>query len=315
MRTTLKNIKQKSTRFLYYGNFAKVSVGEPEIAWALEKEGHHVTRVDARTTGVDDIRQMVSSHDVLFFSKFNFPVNQPAIEFLKEKRIPSVCWMFDLYWGYKREPKIFQEPHFNADIVITTDGGNEEKWKEAGIKHYCVRQGIHELVKPGKINPNIKSEIGFIGTIDNWAAWNYRAQLVSWLKKTYGDRFQHFGQDGNLRHEALNDVLATLKIVIGDTVHSPYYWSNRVYEMTGRGAFMIHPKVKGLEKEFQYYKHFIPYQYNDWQGLKEKIDYYLTHDEEREKIRKAGYEYCHKHHTYRNRVKDILSILENEKII
>jgi spore maturation protein CgeB len=79
------------------------------------------------------------------------------------------------------------------------------------------------------------------------------------------------------------------KIVIGDSVYSPQYWSNRIYETLGRGGFLIHPNVPGIEKEYEPWKEFIPYDYNDFTSLKEKIDYFLTKPKEREKIQMAGF--------------------------
>jgi len=44
--------------------------------------------------------------------------------------------------------------------------------------------------------------------------------------------------------------------------------------------------------------------------LKEKIDYYLEHDKEREKIARAGQRRTLRDHTYKNRVKDIIKIIK-----
>ena len=41
----IKNEKQKKLKILYVGNFSPNSVGEPEIAWALEKLGHKVALI------------------------------------------------------------------------------------------------------------------------------------------------------------------------------------------------------------------------------------------------------------------------------
>jgi len=90
-------------------------------------------------------------------------------------------------------------------------------------------------------------------------------------------------------------------VVVGDSVYSPRYWSNRLYETIGRGGFLIFPKIPGIDGEFTPYKHFVPYDYFDFDGLKEKIDYYISHDKEREEIKMAGFEHCKNKHTYRHR--------------
>jgi len=249
--------------------------------------------------------------------KGNRDVLQQAFKSVIESvKIPIVAWLTNIFFGVmRREIQIKTNPIFKASIVFTTDGGHDKEFKEAGVNHKLLRQGIYEpeaYISHERYDTN--AQIGFIGAIyEN--IWPYRQQLVNFLKTTYKDHFRHFGERGDIRHDPLNKLVSTLKIVVGDSVQSPYYWSNRIYEMLGRGAFLIHPMIKGLDKEFIPYKHFIPYQYGDFKGLKEKIDYFLHKDEEREKIRRAGFEYCKKYHTYQIRTKQLIETLENEGII
>ncbi len=48
----------------------------------------------------------------------------------------------------------------------------------------------------------------------------------------------------------------------------------------------------------------------DFDGLKAKIDYYIQNSFARESMRLAGHERVKKDHTYTNRLKDILAIVE-----
>lgn len=82
--------------------------------------------------------------------------------------------------------------------------------------------------------------------------------------------------------------------------------SDRVYETLGRGGFLIHPWIDGMELEFQDCEHLVYYEYGDFAGLKAKIDYYLEAHEERECIRSAGHEYVKRHCTYMHRMAAIL---------
>jgi spore maturation protein CgeB len=108
-------------------------------------------------------------------------------------------------------------------------------------------------------------------------------------------------------------LYASTKVVVGDTLcpnfKYPDYWSDRIYETLGRGGFLIHPYIKGLEKEFEDKKHVVFYEYNNWNQLQDLINYYLENDKEREKIRKAGHELVKKSYTYKNRWQSILKEL------
>lgn len=232
------------------------------------------------------------------------------------KEVPVVPWLTNIMFGImRREPHLKLNPIFKADIVFSTDGGHDKEFKEYGINHYTLRQGIyHPEAVRGEPVFDTKARIGFIGAVYSWM-WPYREKMVRFLQNTYGSDFGHFGQDGMIRHQRLNNLIATLDIVVGDSVYSPNYWSNRIYEMIGRGAFLIHPYIEGIEKEFEPYKHFIPYNYGDFDGLKKKIDYYLDHPEKRRKISDAGMKHCIKYHTYKHRCEELIKVLKNKKIV
>ena len=101
---------------------------------------------------------------------------------------------------------------------------------------------------------------------------------------------------------------------MGDTLcpgfNHPYYWSDRVYETMGRGGFIIHPWIKGLQDEFIDGVHLRYYEYDNFKELKRLIDYYLKHDTERERIRRAGHEQVRNGCTYKARLTEALRVVE-----
>lgn len=68
---------------------------------------------------------------------------------------------------------------------------------------------------------------------------------------------------------------------------------------------MIHPYCADLAKEYEDGKEIVFY--TSMEDLKEKIDYYLSHPEERERIRAAGYNKTRKEYTYTQRIKELCS--------
>lgn len=84
-----------------------------------------------------------------------------------------------------------------------------------------------------------------------------------------------------------------------------HYWSNRIYEILGRGGFLLHPRTVGLDAEFRDGEHYAGYDCGDWTWLRERIDYWLTHADEREHIRRTGFERMATL-TYRDRCAELL---------
>jgi spore maturation protein CgeB len=302
-------------KILFFGVFEKPYDTEVYILKSLQKLGHEVNAQAINRCTLSDVQELLKGeYDFILFSKGWFAKDENKIndEFRKSP-ILKVGWFFDLTIGTRRENQLKMHQSFLADIVLTTDGGHEEEFKQAGINHICLRQGIFEdeayFGKPDK--EKFKEDIVFVGTSqhDIWFKWTYRNKWLKWLQETYKERFGWYGAEDGIRNDELNNLYATAKIVVGDSVYHPHYWSNRLYETLGRGGFLIFPMIPGIEKEFIPYKHFIPYTIGDFDGLQEKIDYYLTHDKERKAIQKAGLEHCKKHHTYTHRCQKLIEIV------
>jgi hypothetical protein len=300
-------------KIAYIGKFRKI-YDEEQIARGFESLGHKVARIEEESLGIIDAPIILRecNPDLVLFAKLCIIGNpQKVLDIIKDLGLKTASWTFDIYWDSVRQPLIKIMPQFKADYVFTTDGGNDEDWERAGINHYTVRQGIYEgFAYMAEVEP--KYDIVFVG--GEATLGDYRLKLMSFLEETYGDKFHWFGRynTNEVREHALNELYASAKIIIGDSVYSPHYWSNRIYETIGRGGFFIHPMVEGLDREFEPYKEFIPYNYGDFNGLKTIIDYYLTYDEERNAIRRRGFERC-KDYTYAKRCAVISKILFDGK--
>jgi hypothetical protein len=154
----------------------------------------------------------------------------------------------------------------------------------------------------------------FVGSKRYHSEWPYRPQLIDWLAESYGPRFTHVGGDGatgTIRGDDLNRLYANSKIAVGDTLCLnfvyPNYFSDRIFECLGRGGFLIHPWILGIDDLFEDGK----YPYGDWEALQFLIDYYLddANAAERERIRRAGHEHVKANHTYRHRWAQILDTI------
>lgn len=302
---------------LYIGDFKEFFATENYIAYGLEQLGYTVLRVNE--SAVRSAKQVLGAAikykvEFVLLSKGHFASSDEAIDLLRKHKFITVGWMFDLFFNV---PAFFgrrtlTNSTFKSDICCMTDGGHKVEWRNFRVNHRLLRQGIHKPDAHYGTSIAKHPEIVFIGTY----SYDERIKLVNFLRNTYGSNFKHYGRGGDVREirgKALNDVLASAKIVVGDSMPSPNYWSNRIYEIMGRGGFLLHPIVEGIETEFIDGKHFVGYAYGNHQSVKEKIDYYLTHEQEREAIRKAGHEHVKKNFTYIERSKQLIKYVEEFK--
>ena len=306
-------------KVLYIGNFFADYLTETHLSKSLEELGIEVVRINEKNCSEKAIRDASVGCDTIFYQRtFGMPFDFTKLG------IRSVSYTLDLYLGLHRAMGMANNPFWRADYVFTVDGGHDDIFQSRGIRHHYLPAAVYGAeCGVGTFKEEYACDVAFVGTYHYLKEWPYRRKLVDFLKKTYGDRFKLFGDViGNedpghkimVFGKDLNDVYASAKVVVCDSLNSREYWSNRVYETIGRGGFAIHPKVVGLEKEFEYGNHLVPYDYGDFEGLKRKIDYYLAHDAERERIRAAGMEYVMKHKTFVNRAQQILKIIAGKKI-
>jgi hypothetical protein len=318
--TLQKNITATPIKkVLYIGNFFADYLTETHLSNSLEELGIEVVRINEKHCNEEQIRAAAEGCDTVFYQRtFGMPFDFTKLG------LRSVSYTLDLYIGLGREMGMSANPFWRADFVFTVDGGHDAEFKRRGIHHYYLPPAVYgkECVE-GIPRKEFECDVAFVGTYHYLREWPYRKQLIDFLKKTYGNRFKLFGDvitNEDPGHKImvfgkdLNDVYASAKVIVCDSINSPHYWSNRIYETLGRGGFVIHPKIEGLEKEFTYGKHFVPYDYGDFDGLKRKIDYYLNHSKEREEIRKAGHNYVKTYKTFKKRAEQIIRIIMGEKV-
>jgi spore maturation protein CgeB len=187
--------------------------------------------------------------------------------------------------------------------------------KKTNVSGHYLPAGVYKQEAYYKPSKKFEHEVIFVGSKRYHPEWKYRTQLIDWLETAYAKNFELWGRDGKgvVRGKNLNQLYANTKVVVGDSLcpnyNYPDYWSDRVYETLGRGGFMIHPYISGMEKEFTDREHLVFYEYKNFKQLKELIDYYLEHDKERESIRLSGHQLVKDKYTYTNRWEHILKEL------
>ncbi len=310
-------------RIAYAGNFDHHHCTEVHIAATLEDLGCEVTRLQENRTTLDQIRAACEGADLLLYTRtWNMTREWMCgggdfLAFLEALPIPSASFHLDLYYGLKRGEGLRSDPFWRTKYVFTPDGAPQscDFFAQHGVNHFYLRPGVfHRECYRAEPLDRFRCDVTFVGSQGYHPEWPYRGQLLTFLRQKYGRRYQKHGspQDCVRGHE-LNQLYASAKVVVGDTLclgfKHPYYWSDRIYETLGRGGFLIHPRIKGLEDELRDREHCAYYEYGDWRGLRALIDYYVRNDDERERIRAAGHEFVKANCTYLNRMRQMLDTL------
>jgi hypothetical protein len=309
-------------KITFLGNFRVDYSSESHHVKTLVSMGHKVIKLQETEATSEQIVEAATKSDLFIWihthgwdTPGNLTMNR-VLARIKAANVPTMTYHLDLWFGLRRQADLKRDAVYkDIDHFFTVDSRMAEWFNEAtSVRGHYLPAGVYDkeaVYKPSKLT----NDIIFVGSKGYHPEWKYRPKLINWLQATYPKRFQHYGRDGLgvVRGKDLNKLYASTKVVVGDTLcpnfKYPDYWSDRIYETLGRGGFLIHPYIPGIEKEFADKEHVVFYEYNNFEQLESLINYYLQHDEERERIRIAGHELVKNKYTYKNRWEHILKEL------
>lgn len=300
-------------RIGYIGNFKPPFSTENDRKKDFEKLGHTIIQFQENETTIPKLFGSLSNIDILIYSHthgWEIAGLKDVFAECRIRYIPVITIHLDLWRGLARWSDVGKEATWTADLIFTPDDTGD--WpSDIAERHRYMRPGI--LSDSCYLaEPDLKKypyEIIFVGSRGYHHEWNWRPKLIDWLKLAYGGKFALYGNDGLgvIRQGELNTLYASAKLVIGDSCFGGQikgYYSDRVTETTGRGGFLLHPRNEWINPNV------IQFDLN-FEDLKDKIDYWLTHDEEREARRLEMYKYTKENDTYLQIGKEILDIVKN----
>lgn len=285
------------------GNFSQSWHTESHVAHDFEALGHNVARYDGGPALPADLVLLQGNGGV-------------TPEWVRALDCPTAAYHLDLFYGLARRDRVGVESMWQCDTVFTPDGDAKtaEYMRAKHVNHHWMPAAcVSSEVRPGNWRPEYDYDVVFVGSKGYHREWPWRQTLLANLARRYGDRFRHFGAGARLHGQDLNDLYATARVVVGDSLALPghtHYWSDRFYETVGRGGFLIGPKVPGIEEHFTDGQHLRLYELGDWNGLAANIDYYINNPTLARMIANDGQEHVRKHHTYKNRAQAMLDFLQ-----
>jgi hypothetical protein len=106
----------------------------------------------------------------------------------------------------------------------------------------------------------------------------------------------------------LNTFYNQAKIVLNIHASDVLNTETRLCEVMGSGSFLLSEEISTTDM-FENGKHLVYWKHGQIDDLLQKVDYYLDHEKERERIAKSGHEHALKYHTLEKRIEMMLSIV------
>lgn len=209
----------------------------------------------------------------------------------------------------------------NFDLILTSFPHYVNRFRKIGINSEYFKIGFEPRVLKKIIKQKRNYPVSFIGSFSP-----YHTEGTHLLEKladkipihVWGQGLQYLSPTSPLRKHFHGEawgsnmykILAKSKIVINRHISAAENYANnmRLYESTGMGAMLITDKKKNLNDLFVPGKEVV--EYSSPKDLINKVNYYLKHDYEREKIAKSGQKRTLNDHNYEKRMKELVLILK-----
>lgn len=246
-------------RLAWIGNQRHPWCSEVHFTKSMESLGHSVTFFQEDETDWTKLPAYVEHHGIqaVFWTRTwpqEMSVVAPVLDEFRKLGVVSGSVHLDRWFGLDRAHQVDDQPFFRTDVVFSPD--NNPQWAEHGVNHFWLPPGVYgpecESVPP---NPRRwPYDVVFVGSHPyphlEWQ--KYRSDLLSAFSKAFRGRFGILPRRGvPIRGRDLQELYATVPVVIGDSClagESFQYWSDRVPETLGRGGFLIHPVVDGMDE-------------------------------------------------------------------
>lgn len=252
--------------------------------------------------------------------KLNGPVVNvyPDVSFRSHgKHLPHTLPLYD--WVFTT--KTFGLSDMKTDLNIT----------QASFVPHGFDPDIHRpLLASGKLRTQLTSEVSFIGT-HSWKKEQYLSALLKAIPaldlKIWGNGWERSTSEnlkgaiqykeltGDLYAMAINATRINLGILSEQVVgaSSGDLITSRTFHIPAAGGFMLHERTSEAVLYYEENSEAAFFQGQD--ELIKKVQYYLSHEEDRQHIAESGMKRARAEHSIDQRAASILSVLKGKSIL
>ncbi len=267
----------------------------------LQRE-HGRERMNAR------LREIVDEEkpDILFSVLYKNEIDMDVIRSISEQTdTVTVNWFCDDHWRFEGFSSKWAQVY---NWIATTDHDAPKKYARLGCKNVHLTQWAVNPFLYHKPDHALQYDVTFVGQ-----PHGNRRMLIAELERA-GIATQAWGNGwpaGRLSQEEMVTVFGTSRINLNFSAVSTQGKSffsrpntvgqikGRIFEVAGCGGFLLTDAVKDIEQYYEPGKEIVVAK--NFSAFIEKIRYYLSHENERVAIAKAGYERTMREHTYVHR--------------
>jgi spore maturation protein CgeB len=278
--------------------------------------------------------------DVCFFALFTDEIKKETIKRISESTV-TANWFSDDHWRFSSFSR-FWGPLFHW--VVTTDADALPRYRAIGCRQVILTQWAcnHFLYKPYDAARDL--DVTFVGQVHSvrkqwierlraggirvqcWGrGWengrlsqdemirlysrsrinlNFTESSARWGVKPVAKVFVKRRADGSIRMNSPAEMSGALSALMRPPRAQI---KGRNFEIPGSGGFQLTSYAERLEEFYEPGKEVVVFRTAD--ELIEKIRYYLKHEDERENVRRAGYERTMREHTFERRFREMFRMM------
>jgi spore maturation protein CgeB len=250
----------------------------------------------------------------------------PTLESIKKTGAITVNWFHDTVLAPIRRTLVASVSAY-YDYFFMIDSLQVLNYVKISSKHVfnmplaCCPE-VHKKIDLNEEDlKKYSSQVSFIGTLKfgreqvltnlrdfDLGIWGYWSKKSRQLKDCYRDKYI-YAQDAA---KICNATKVAIDIPVAYGSQSTiFYVTPRVFEIPACGTFLLTQETAYLKDLYRIGEEIICYR--DGEDLKEKVDYFLKHPQEREIIANKARLRAYRDHTYEKRMSSIISIIEKNE--
>lgn len=297
---------------------------EAAVERALQRAGHETLLFDDRRTKQRFGRRVTQflalrtarrfRPDFVFLSKC-LALDVETVEQII-RGLPNAMWYHDPQWFRDtHRPDIAHIAAVGKLAAVFFVTGFEDEWEKLGLRARFLPAAGDRDIRPGSLTPQHASDVSFIGTGYDPDRASFLIELNRHVPvRVFGPGWDDWQQElhwngGPVEGSEFSSVCSSSRVVLGvnpsKAANATTYASDRMWMVILGGGFYLGARTAGVDRMLLDGVHCG--WYSDIAECVELVRRYLADHVTRERVRAAGEAFVRTHHTYDQRIGNLLS--------